>query len=311
MSLKKFLNESIKNEDKKYKGFVSSDYSDSVNESKENGFTMKQIEDMSNDDFATGKKSLSDILHLGNNTYGKVWYKNYLIKKQNGRIAITDMTNAMKRGKSLKEWVIYTTFGGNNMIVSFSNYLQSMGKLTESFESFMDTLLPTLLDIGEPLYLKEDGSSAQSGEADCSINVRVDEVKAFDTFSPYAISNIKPLKKMPKKWRVNDIIKAIANNQYSYLGRDYKMTDDYAYDVAYKYGKTDSLNPIDMIEKLIENPRWYNHIYKGNSEKDIEGEIEAWRFGSSNETFTIVVNLTKTATTPKNAYDRAMDGKKS
>lgn len=311
MSLKNFLKESSENYENTFSGFGKKDIGTlDVNESRgKKSFSINHIKEMSNDEFAKDSASFYDILWHDGSFYGTVWYKNFKIRKYRGSIQIFDVTNALKAGKSIPQWSIYATTGINEFDICFSNYLATFKSRKLSLEEFLKTIFKIVEEDGESLYLNKNGEY-DLNDYSCIVGMKFDAdyTKGIRVFSPLAILNINPLKKMPKKWKVNDLIKAIANNQYSYLGRDYKYTDDYAYDSAYNYGANDFMNPISMIEEIIENPRWYNHIMVKEQPTDIDGVVQTLRFGSSNESFTIVVNLGDSATTPEGVVKRAKKG---
>lgn len=87
------------------------------------------------------------------------------------------------------------------------------------------------------------------------------EEKGIRTFSPLpqALARLKPLKEIPKKWKLNHVIKMLANGQFSDLETRQRTTDDYAYDAGCNFGKG-ALNPMILLDDLTSRPSgwWFN-----------------------------------------------------
>lgn len=302
MNISKHLNESITN--------VSGQYNEVINEAKKGGknsFSIKDIQYLMKLDAAfvdtDNPRMIQDVLFNDGGSYshrriycGGKWY----IHKYNGSMYIVDLTNAMKRGKFIKKYTIYKRLGSDsNFYVSLANYCQSIKK-DLTLNDFIKLIVEPMMKDQEELIIKQNGEKGEMmGDDSVTIGFQMEDdwVKGINMPDPYKIPSIKPLTKFPNKWKIADLIKVIANGQYIYLGRDYKYTDDYAYDAAYG-GKIDYLNPIKMVMEMIEHPEFYKSMWVTTPIKGTEGDDKkvTISFGMTNTSYTITVALDEVMT---------------
>ena len=71
---------------------------------------------------------------------------------------------------------------------------------------------------------------------------------------PLDLSIIKPLTKMPKKWSIPHIVRALVNEQYENLKKNSYYTDDYAWDNACNFREGRISDAIEFARGIIEHP---------------------------------------------------------
>lgn len=204
-------------------------------------------------------RTYGDVYELIKNQFDEIYtedgkwsFKQY----QHRTLYITDLENALQTGKKSSVYAIHAGFGDDVGI----------------YNAFSDDTL--FSDVIKML-------SANKTENE-SLKVRVETVRSIDLFSPFAISKLKRLTSIPSRITIPHVIKLIANGQFKYLGRDYRHTDDYAYDSASNFGKIESgVNPIKLVEDMV-GGRWKAYISSDNT----------IHFGPhSNESWTLVPDL--------------------
>lgn len=171
-----------------------------------------------------------------------VWIENFNIiftpRGWDTTLIIKDMTNAYKKGKNCK---IYT-FVNNNSISDFFNE---------------DFFKKPIIDIIS--QCETEGFNLSNFE------FYMREEKGVRCFNPNTFHNLKNINwpNKSKKLRLSTVIKLIANNKVI-VYRDYKYTDDYAYDASTNYGKGIA-DPIKLAKDLIESPDgWWCYVDNDN-----------------------------------------------
>ena len=150
-------------------------------------------------------------------------------------VEITDLANAAKVGKSCTAWTIEQKH--------------------DPRESFLDMpeMFAAVCGSSEISKIVENLRRGDFSEtsADGNITVYSRERKGVDTFSPFA--KVNPVK-VPSKWTMSHVWKAIYSGQIVAAHRDYRYTDDYAYDAAYNFGERDLSGDdlADLAEDIIE-----------------------------------------------------------
>lgn len=159
----------------------------------------------------------------------KGYYKDinaYIWCNYNSAVVI-ELDNAMKRGKECKTYRIYSNDG------NASCYLINELKINSPKE---------LYD-----FVKSGKDLPGNGE------LYVSENKGVEVFSPFVA--VKPLEKMPEKWKKSDLVKAIMSGQVFSGVLDQRLTDDYAYDAAYNFGSGRKLDLPGQACDLVEGCR--------------------------------------------------------
>jgi len=169
-------------------------------------------------------------------------------------LKIGNVSNAYKRGK---ECTFYTLkcedFGVIDSIIELNDFnpqqifeeLEKVDFELNSFESYIPTEYK-----GATLYKSTK--------------------KGINTFSPLHLAHIKPLKNIPKKWNIGHAIKILANNQFENLRTSQRLTDDYAHDAAYNFGKG-AYDRNELLSDLIESRRgwWVSGVENNGDELGI------------------------------------------
>lgn len=156
---------------------------------------------------------------------------------------ITDLTNALKAGQICKEFTVYmSVFNRVKQLFAheFQNWLDDW-----PMEEFIKKLLIDHNDF-------------------MGIDVSGKELKAVRVFSPFVA--IKPIK-IPAKWTLAHVWKAILSGQISTAEKRMHLTDDYAHDSAYNFGKG-PIDPLILAQEIITSPSgWWVNI------KDVQKEV--------------------------------------
>lgn len=171
------------------------------------------------------------------------------VRRFTNSIRITDISNALKIGKTCKEISINVAY--DKHFYDVDNFFRDLfiGKysISKIFNLF-----------------NEDSELGNVGY------VYVSDKKSNNTFSPLQenIKNVKPLKELPKKWTMRHVVKALINNQCEDLKMNYKYSDDYAYDASMNYFEGVKLNNLVFAQDLIEESSgWWTSINEDNTVK--------------------------------------------
>lgn len=164
------------------------------------------------------------------------------------KIFITDLTNAGKSGKTCATWTICQD---GRAISNYADYKCPSDMLKAVCGSS---------NISEVVEVLRSGNYKETAE---NITVYISERKGVNVFSPFA--SVKPVK-VPTKWTISHIWKAIYTGQIVAAHRDYRYTDDYAYDAASNFGEGDLSGEAlaELAEDIIENnySGWWVHLDK-------------------------------------------------
>jgi hypothetical protein len=129
-------------------------------------------------------------------------------------ISITDLTNALRVGKTCKRVSI------NH--IAYDDY-EAVPKFTKVYLTAIQSLFDDFND-GDSVELRD-------------VHVYCTEYKGIQVFSPFNLKYMKPLTEIPKKWTVKHALRALLNGQYTEFNKTLRLSDDYAYDSASNFGK--------------------------------------------------------------------------
>lgn len=138
-------------------------------------------------------KTLTDIMALKGHDDGVDIYSDdgkYRVNWHSDQLYITELYDDPDADKKLKD--ILLAYEGDGMASAIID---------------LDTYFGTLDDLIE---------RAEDENRD-SLEIRVYEVEASKTFSPIAMTNLPRLTKLPTKWGHRDIMRVLANGQFSYF----------------------------------------------------------------------------------------------
>lgn len=182
------------------------------------------------------------------------------------QVHITDITNAMRVGKTCKDIRIDSWGGGPAAVHNF------------------------LIDIEEEFgtlekFVEETNESYTAGE-NGDVKITVDEVKAKSTFSPFAAAKLKRLTKLPAKWTLDNLAKIIANGQFSVLKQNFYMVRDEPTDRDdLRNARLSPLGQLkDIVNKNVEVSRYHEEIEDSN-------EVRVRYRAHSNDSRVCIVNL--------------------
>jgi len=218
-----------------------------------------------------------DKTQVGGKTSNRIYTSDgkYMIEFWNSSMKITDTSNAMKTGKSAKEWIVRHDRSNGRFIHYLTGDLEvSQMKLTD------------FLDAVENKTLGEKFASIENLEH--LEGTTANTIKSKDIFSPYGIKNLKRVKDLKDKVTLPTLAKLIANGQYDALGLDYSYTDDYAFDNANNFGKGKLVNAMEILQEIIESGMGHKPYFTSPT-KDGRRVIT---FGPhSNKSYSLVLNL--------------------
>ena len=140
---------------------------------------------------------------------------------------VIELDNAMKRGKECKVYSIYS----------------------RNQESY--TYLVNDCKVKTPKDLYDLVRSGKELPGDGELNVRFN--KGVEVFSPFV--SVKPLAKLPEKWKKSDLAKAIMSGQVFSGVLNERLTDDYAYDAAWNFGSGCKIGLPMQAAELVEGCR--------------------------------------------------------
>jgi len=96
-------------------------------------------------------------------------------------------------------------------------------------------------------YSKKFILDLKNGKYDNSVSIRTH--KSIKIFTPFV--KIKPIK-IPTKWKISNIWKAILSGQITKITKKYRTTDDFAYDNSVNFEKGKKINPYKKkVNKFI------------------------------------------------------------
>lgn len=167
---------------------------------------------------------------------------NVCIKFYDDSLYVTDLTNALKRGKSCDQFVIsMNDFDKNRSFISqFENWLDEW-PLTE----FIQRLFVDYTDFR-------------------GIRVTLRILDSIRVFSPF--TKIKSIK-TPEKWTLAHTWKAILAGQITKAEVNWKYTDDYERDADTNFGKGE-IEPVVLAKKIIESPSGWWVKDEGKTDKE-------------------------------------------
>jgi hypothetical protein len=190
------------------------------------------------------------------NTTGTAYFKeeNMKVARYSGfdDWVITDLTHALKGGKSCREYTIKSEKGVHGNLV-----------VTNFIHKFFGSDLKKLWTFCSALPFQESYDPVRTD----GLEIYRREIKSIRVFSPFNLSTIKPLKKMPEKWTLSHVRAVIVNNQFEELKCTGVYTDDYAFDDAVNYRKGEIKAPLSFIKDIIERPSGWWTSFNGGSVK--------------------------------------------
>lgn len=201
------------------------------------------------------------------NKHGDFYFKdlNVNIHILDGVTKVIDLTNALKVGKTCKEYVIQNV----NYHDSLScNYFNTIHKLKITEKEFIINLIA------------EKYNNIEFEK----ITIRIREIKAINVFSPFV--KIKPIK-LPKnnRFTVPNIWKAILSGQIVKITKEMYLTDDYRSDASDNFNKGRDIGLFEMAKELIENKGGYWFNIKKETDKEILIGINCHQFDYNLATF--------------------------
>lgn len=175
-----------------------------------------------------------------------------------------DLTNALKTGKTVTSYNVYLKDRfDRSFTLDIANWALGRG-LT------FPQLVKHLFDQTLPAAFND------------TFQVEASERQGVRTFSPFV--EVKPIK-VPAKWTVAHIWKAILSGQITGGKTDMYLTDDYAGDAADNFRKDWGIILLDFAKKLIEDPSgWWINVGK-ETEEEIHLGVNCHHFDYKSLTF--------------------------
>jgi len=184
-----------------------------------------------------------------------VYFSKYQVSihQYSSSIHITNLANALERGKTCYEYIIGWGLGCDT-----SGY--------EKFLNWLDQISPTkcITAVLAHLSITEFSHNRFGTDEAILFNgliVQRIEIKSSQVFSPFKLDKLKPLTTLPSKPNINHLIRLLANGQYRKLIQQQYLTDDYIFDAESNNGRKVFENPFELIKNLIENKSSCFHLY--------------------------------------------------
>lgn len=163
-------------------------------------------------------------------------------------IVLTDLTNAMQRGKTCERYSFNLQY--NSQSYSLENLIYHFGSVKNLFD-YARSLTYTVHKWG--------GYDRREVQIDGAwIDVYKSVEQSIRVFSP--LTNLEPLKALPKKWTVELALRAIANKQYVWFKCNGHYTDDYAFDAAVDFGRGEITDNLKFVKYVLQSPSGW-HVW--------------------------------------------------
>ena len=159
-------------------------------------------------------------------------------------LRVKDVSSAYRTGKDCVEYVLM----GRTENAAW-NILALMGWSVDAVVELCESAVQNLDDTGCARITKDD----------VELDVYCNTTKGVHTFSPLPdnLKALKPLKELPKKWQVRHVLRMLTNGQYADLKIRYKYSDDYAYDDATNCSVGRAVDPMVLMQKILQIPTAY------------------------------------------------------
>ncbi len=178
------------------------------------------------------------------NTYSAIYLEDVNIKFDQYRDSfhLTDITNAMKIGKTCVQFAINKADWNSN----------------ESLSNIIETDVKDLFNYCASLDYP-DYNGTRTNINGIEVLIYRSELRSIRVFSPLNLSELKPLKSVPKKWTMSHVYKVLANNQFIGLKCTGHYTDDYAFDNSNNFGKGEA-SGMKVLKDILQNPSgWWTN----------------------------------------------------
>ncbi|NEX60097.1 hypothetical protein [Noviherbaspirillum galbum] len=188
-----------------------------------------------------------DLLSTCNTLYFEDPHLSYHYSHTGMRVRLLD--NAFKPGAVVRCYYVESRF--NNPVATYNHISRELGGdvRPETIAQYLSTLSFAAGRYGfEPIDVSDE------------VRLHYSEGNGTNTFSPFALDRLKPLREVPAKWTMAHAKRALANHQFRNLRCNGVYSDDYAYDAAVDFHR----GPVDhlvMLEKLVESPSgWWTSL---------------------------------------------------
>ncbi len=152
-------------------------------------------------------------------------------------IVITDVTNAMKPGKTCQQVKFSGVWNSNKCEVA--NLLHQYGDDFRQVFAALAEIPAVKYNGGTDVVLRGIEGRAYNSEE-----------PSIKQFSPFATVN--RLKEVPAKWTLAHVVRALVNGQFTGLKCNHHYTDDYAWDAAVNF-QQGSIVPTGLIQELVDS----------------------------------------------------------
>ncbi len=161
-----------------------------------------------------------------------------------GILRITDLTNALKRGRVCESFKVRFPHAAHNG----SEGLNAMCQFVDQFGNDSRALLAHLLAM--PWSVDGEWGFRQIEQDGAKFNRT--QVPGMRTYSPFA--TLPRLTNVPAKWTVAHVVRAFWNGQVKNLKCNGITTDDYAMDAAFNFHEGPIADARGFAKRLIESP---------------------------------------------------------
>jgi hypothetical protein len=195
---------------------------------------------------------------------------------------VYDVTNAFKTGKTCIGFRLEAR--GDDAINELEGYLANVNYNIPEFIAWCDSL-----------ELDFESYSQKYIDKEQRISISRRENKGVNTFSPLSLDYLKPLKELPSKLSLSHVRRLLAAGQYSYCGTEFRLTDDYAFDAAYNFGKGEGCGE-SFLKELTESPSGWR-VSQSNGGYEDGDTLDIWCHTFEKRVIKIDLKATKKGST--------------
>lgn len=212
-------------------------------------------------------RKVTELPHIGHTFY--CLDRKMRFQMFSDQLRVTELTNALKRGKECIEITLVETEG--------CDILNTWHRLGNDIDLLLN-------EAGVELDRAEETGSKQRFGPDArlesidgrSLKVYRSAITGVRVYSPF--TSVNRLKSIPKKWTIPHVIRGLLNGQIK-VTNDMTLTDDYARDAADNFGKGKKIDCHEFAKDLICRPSgWWISTNSGKLKSGNEIGINCHHF---------------------------------
>lgn len=169
-----------------------------------------------------------------------------------GSIILTILDNALNPGQVCPRFSFHSACG------KVANCINVLNKAAGGYTP------KHLRDYTGTLSFVSDRFGHMSLTLDDDVSATLSNPTSIRTYSPFALSRLKPLTEVPTKWTMSHVKRALANGQFVDLKCEGRYSDDYKYDSDSNFGRG-VIQALPLLKDLIASPSgWWTNLAPEN-----------------------------------------------